>query len=482
MSACDLSKDQTYNEIPRSGQSFPDLAYVFDLSAVPVVTISLSVDEWNTILTNYDTLPENEVSVHADFIFDKQGQIETNLNVGLRIRGNYSRRRPEGDNPNYSIDSNPGVLHNSGTTYYHSTHFRIGFTDFTNGTKFHGLRNINFKWFKDDPNYAREIYCYDLFRRFGVTTAPKASYARLYIHLNETDETLYFGVYAMIEALDQSYLNAHFTNNNKGYLWKCLSGDMSFSSGMGIAENTLTTAYTPPYDLKTQKEEFTNAQNIFVNFINQLNALGNGTTALQSWLLNNMDVDGFLKTLAVTAIVGSWDSYWYTGGNYYFYFDEDGKGHYIPYDFDNTLGTSNGVNSGTFDLTRLQDYGRPLVQKVFSIAAFRTTYKNYLTQLIKKSNPYFDITYSTNRIKAWQNMIQPYMIGQDVVGDAENYSNMIADFPARAWAGTGWGNQDFYRLFSGDDSGNGNTLPGANFFKTRSQFAASQLGLAHMTW
>jgi spore coat protein CotH len=52
-----------------------------------------------------------------------------------------------------------------------------------------------------------------------------------------------------------------------------------------------------------------------------------------------MDVDLFLKTYAVSVIVGMWDDYWAdNGNNYYFYFDSDGKVYFIPYDYDNSMG------------------------------------------------------------------------------------------------------------------------------------------------
>ena len=45
-----------------------------------------------------------------------------------------------------------------------------------------------------------------------------------------------------------------------------------------------------------------------------------------------------------------WDDYWFNKNNFYFYFDSNGKFYFIPYDYDNTLGTSSGMNSGTQDM------------------------------------------------------------------------------------------------------------------------------------
>ena len=64
----------------------------------------------------------------------------------------------------------------------------------------HNVRKMYLKWHKDDRAYCRELYCYDLFRRFGVWTAAYSSYCRLWIHVEGDSKPAYYGVYEMIEA------------------------------------------------------------------------------------------------------------------------------------------------------------------------------------------------------------------------------------------------------------------------------------------
>ena len=76
---------------------------------------------------------------------------------------------------------------------------------------------------------------------------------------------------------------------------------------------------------------------------------------LHDWLGEVIDIPLFLKTYAVNVTVGMWDDYWNNGNNYYMYFNASGtsgyKFYFIPYDYDNTLGTSQNVcrieDSGT---------------------------------------------------------------------------------------------------------------------------------------
>jgi spore coat protein CotH len=80
-------------------------------------------------------------------------------------------------------------------------------------------------------------------------------------------------------------------------------------------------------------------------FVNTMNGLASGSSALKTFLETRMDVDQFLRAYAVNVMVGMWDDYWHGQNNYYFYFDENNKFYFIPFDYDNTLGTSMGMNA-----------------------------------------------------------------------------------------------------------------------------------------
>ena len=47
--------------------------------------------------------------------------------------------------------------------------------------------------------YAREVYSYDLFEKFGVWTAPQSSYCKLTIKVTGDNKAAYFGVYQLQE-------------------------------------------------------------------------------------------------------------------------------------------------------------------------------------------------------------------------------------------------------------------------------------------
>jgi spore coat protein H len=83
----------------------PRLSEIFDLDQLPMVTLDVTVADWNALLMAFDQDPDKNFWIPGNFVF--RGNIhlpdQTIPNVGLRVRGNSSRNRPEGSE---------GELHN----------------------------------------------------------------------------------------------------------------------------------------------------------------------------------------------------------------------------------------------------------------------------------------------------------------------------------------------------------------------------------
>lgn len=440
-----LSPDLPFDKqpYPLAFSPTPDQRYIYDAEALPEVILEIPLAEWNTFLNYYDQNPDNEEYVSGKFTFLKNGTAEILNNIGLRLKGNTSRRRPEGV---------VGQPHDPVNPDWHHATFTVSFKKYTKTQLFHNSEKLVLKWFKDDAMYAREVFCYDLFERFGVWTAPQSSYCKLTIKVSGDAKAAYFGVYQMIEPVDDAFLanrSARFTTN--GNLWKANWGaslrDPS-PSNMGIENVTLTSVYTPVYDYKSSKSKLEAAKQQLSDFIININ---NRTGEdFKSYIAQKMDVNLFLRTYAVNVMVGMWDDYWNNSNNYYFYFDVAGKFYFIPYDYDNTLGTSLMMNdAGTQDpLNWGKGDQNPLVAKILTIPEYRKQYVKYLNELIDKKYNLFYIDYSQERILNWQNKIAAF-VANDTGEDME-----IKDLPAY-WASCG-----FYRL-------RGNS-PADNFFVRKS--------------
>lgn len=440
-----------------------NLDLIFGTDAVAEITLTIDRSEWNTLLENYDTNPKNEDCIHADFKMTKGEYTWQAEDIGMRLRGNTSRIRPQqGDN-------------------YYQAHFKIDFEEWIEDDtieegKLAGcMKGIILKRFKDDPTYVREVFGYNFFRKNGIWTAPRAGYTRLFINIVEdggkTTE-LDYGVYAMIEEINKQFLKERSEitpqigtkfNGNKGNLWKCcwqrsngpsMTTDFDAWRSFGVEEIFLDEAKSMryDYDLKTNKDDLISARDEFIDFIYELNDLSTAEK-IKAFYKKRMDVDLFLKTYACNVLLGMDDDYWNNKNNYYFYFDKKGKCYFIPYDYDNILGTN------CFDDTATEnpiEWGRdgvkaPLIEKLLSVPEYKQMYVDYLLELSEESS---FVEGSKTEILRLQGMVEEYVKSSDLTY-TDTFSS-IGDNTA-SWCS----NYGKYKLLSDDEN--------TNYFKAKAK-------------
>ena len=402
--------------------------YMWDESVIPEITIKITEDEWNKLLFRFDEYDHNVDYFHADFIYKKGQEIHNISDGGLRLRGNTSRRRPEG----YY-----GQAHDRLQPDWHHCHFGINFRKFHKDSDhtINGIRKINLKWFKDDPNYVRELYCYDLFRRYGIWTAAHDVYCRLWLQVGE-ERQAYLGVYEMIEPIDDEYLKRRVDNmfeSHKGNLWKC-GGNADMQGLSGSWSIDLDNGVNYDYEYKGDEEDYASAKEQFEQFI--LNLCNLDDASFYDWIKSVCDVEFLLKTYAVNVAVGMCDDFWNNGNNYYVYFNSTDKDNYkfffIPYDYDNTLGTSWYVgithDPGRQDPYNWGDRGL-LMERLMKYEDFRKIYKDALQELASEEEDLFHPNASIPRIQAWQGKIRDYVsndTGEDmsIYDDAADWGDL----------------------------------------------------------
>ena len=264
----------------------------------------------------------------------------------------------------------------------------------------------------------------------------------------------------MIEPYDNKYLEKreHLFGTSDGHLWKCSydshgPADLS-NPNANMAEDNDRDDFT--YELKEYGDhsDFETAKAQLQDFMLKLNGKAHGTPgdSFYKWIKEVCDVEFLLKTYAVNVAVGMWDDHWGNGNNFYLYFNStdqyDYKVFLIPYDYDNTLGTSNIVqDAGRQDPYSWGNSGL-LMQRLMKFDDFKQMYKDALDELVDPANALFHIDASVPRIKDWQQKISPY-VSNDTGEDMSIY-----DEPAY------WGNCSFYRLMD--------TGPN-NFFRVKTE-------------
>lgn len=458
--SCDVLEDigQEHENPENNDDTIPaepvadGVSYMWDESVIPEITINISEAEWNRLLLRFDEYNHNVDYFHADFTYKKGKEVTEIEDGGLRLRGNTSRRRPEG---------NTGDLHNSSAPDWHHCHFGINFRKFhkDDAHTINGIRKVNLKWFKDDPSYVRELYCYDLFRRYGIWTAANDVYCRVWLKVGDA-KAAYLGVYEMLEPVDDEFIKRRIDGKFKqkgGFLWKCgYSGegpaDLKGTDGSWSVDLDNGVNYT--YEFKGDEEDYQAAKTQLEDFI--LKLTGKGEDSFYRWIKEVCDVELLLKTYAVNVAVGMCDDYWNNGNNFYLYFNTTDKLKYefffIPYDYDNTLGTSWKIgimnDPGRQDPYNWGDTGL-LMERLMKFEEFRKIYKNALQELVAEENGLFHVDASIARIKAWQEKIAPY-VSNDTGEDMSIYDQAAPE----------WGDAKGYKLL---------TKGNMNFFQVKAE-------------
>ena len=414
--------------------------YVWDDDALPEIHLSVGLDEWNRLLGLYDANAYTTQYVRASISFVKEGETTFIDSVGLRLKGNTSRRRPEGWN---------GQTHQRDNTDWHHAHFGINLRKYVdnNAHTIQGVRKLHLKWFKDDPMYVREMFCYELFRRAGVWTAIRDNYCRLWLHVEGDSQEAYYGVYEMLEPIDKRYLKdrADRFGSDKGNLWKCRNAAAGLNNPNGDIWYDDDTDDRHAYTLETNTAAFDSARIQLTDFMNKISNLSD--SEFYTWIQQVTDVDLLLKTYAVNVAVGMWDDYWNNANNYYLYFNGTGlsgyKFYFIPYDYDNTLGTSmrcgNQSDAGRQNPLQWGVDNNRLIARILKFNDFKAIYVKHLKFLVTTGNAMMDRATAQARIRAWQNKIADY-IDNDTGEDT-----FIEDKPAS------WGNHSEYNLLKNNN-------------------------------
>lgn len=227
-----------------------------------------------------------------------------------------------------------------------------------------GLSGFHLRAEALDPSLIRERLTYDAFQSFGLCPS-RASYAL--VNINQQ----FFGVYLLLELVDGKYLSQRF-GPVVGNLYKCddpldYSGESQFS-------------YVN-CDQKTNKdvEIATNFQPI-ISLLSFLHNTPNGTF-FRSLLPGQLEVDSFLRYLAVVTVMSSLDNYPFATHNYYFYQNPfSNTARFIWYDEDMTLGY--GKCFGPYDTPNLYDTNTLITGRLLDDEGYHEQYTYYMRLVV----------------------------------------------------------------------------------------------------
>ena len=294
---------------PSAPNNCPRLLYQVDDQAVapgrPVQRIILTKLERDE-LAEIGRRPWHNTSdaqMSGTFVNTESGRTRVHYNVGVRLRGSTSR----------------AAMHKSRRV------------NFPNDRPWRGHTAVNLNAIHP---HAQELGS-ALFRLAGLP-APRARAVRVFENNERLGGASQFAHYAELDPLNSEYIRWQFPNDNSGNLYK----------GGGYADLKFLGDEPAPYAEKYFYAKQTNAwQNDYSDLTEFLRALGK---ADESALADRMDVDAWMRHLAVHDLLGNEETSLVTGdkGDYALYAGTaDRRSVLIPYDLDAVLGTQGGTQS-----------------------------------------------------------------------------------------------------------------------------------------
>lgn len=256
--------------------------------------------------------------VDAKFIYDKR-----EYEVQIRFHGNLSR-------------------------HYLKKSYRVKFEDdnlFDNKKKI----VLSSQWL--DKSLLRSMLSFSLFENSGLLT-PDRKYVALYLNND------YNGIYYLIEPIDDFFL----INRNKpfGHFYKALRGKAEFT-------------FIGGYDVRVGFKKTPVDDGDYSDLEYLISLLDNVPTDSLSYYLNRvLDIENYLRYLAVSVLVANTDGF---HNNFRLYKTITERFEIIPWDLDQTFILETWTLNGSNNLSK----------QLLKVDIYRTYYKNYLLELLNSN-------------------------------------------------------------------------------------------------
>lgn len=393
---------------------------LFDPSLHHRIVIEITGNQLNQLQANMVSQYEkyqhyrSSLYVHANMVYYENNVEKKRIDdIGLRTHGNIFSRGL----PNYN-GSQVNFLH-----------YRLSFdetfdmdpnsVEYSQRKKrdFYGLENLVIKWnrtsagtpFEVDP-YMTEAYGYLLYEKAGIPS-PKATLAHVQLRID--GNLLNLGLMTLIEPIDDEFIQKRFlTDIPEGNLYKALwqngPANLDNIEDWMIGEKNEEANYFPAYDKKTN--ETTNSGQDIKNLIQNLKSKDGST--LKTYLDATMDLDQYMRFMAMNYLLGNPDDIRYNSNNYYMYFatGDNPKLHFMPVDLDKILGILDWNPNGNY-----MEYLLPLNNFVSGSSQNLLVNKTILSSLADFRNPYLNyVREFTNSLMNFQDFQAYYNIAYNL--------------------------------------------------------------------
>ncbi len=351
--------------IPTGKEQHP----IFGLGKVHQIEVALPVVEWSALQrssprggagaggTDYTQADGRLIHVGSGFggyfpwaHADVRLGGEEFRNVGLRYRGNYS----------FTSSSATAPLRAS---------LKLKLDTYGTKGSWAGIKTLNFNAGNLDATLTREALAFALFRAAGVP-APRTAYAEIRFTVPGVFNNTRGGHYVMIENVNRAFLKEALPPG-QGLLMKP-EGTNGGIQSLGASWASYKGVLRPDREATDHEQRRVME---FAQLISQTDV-----ALFRARIGTYLDVEGFLRFVAVNAFIENWDSYLGGRHNYYLYLDSsDDKFRFIPWDEDLAMGTRGG--SQAINLAFPMQGNQPLIYWLLEDPAVQARYRAILKEL-----------------------------------------------------------------------------------------------------
>jgi spore coat protein H len=223
----------------------------------------------------------------------------------------------------------------------------------------------------------RDVIAYSLFRAAGVPS-PRTAQAELIFTVPGIYDRVSAGTFAFIEDVNDTFLE-RVMPPGRGLLMKP-EGTRGGIQNLGDTWSSYATLYKPERDAAPAEQR---------RLIGLAQLVSQPEVArFRHEIHQYLDIDAFLRFIAVHALISNTDSYLSGSHNYYLYLDpRDSKFRFIPWDQDLSLGSRPMGNSSTMtgiDIRRPWTGDNPLLYWVMDDPANAQRYREIMGEIAAK--------------------------------------------------------------------------------------------------
>ncbi|KAF9436624.1 hypothetical protein BGZ76_003421 [Entomortierella beljakovae] len=246
--------------------------------------------------------------------------------------------------------------------------FKLSF-DTKSGQSFYSRPSIKLRSESSDPTFIREKLYIDTLNAIGLPTQ-QGVWVRLYVNNRP------IGLYLLVDDIGNSFVKQtiHQGSDNivGGALWQMNAPVVESQADLQYI-GPLTADYPKDcYKKKTHEVDEVEPMAPLILLMKDLYDFDPSAPGGAEYWNARIDLEGFLRNMAMEYLGGSWDAYWWSGSNYFMYFNptlqgiRDGKWQWISTDFDGTFGDGDPTEV----LTTYQTYAdfnahdRPMISKL----------------------------------------------------------------------------------------------------------------------